>query len=91
MNYDENYADAVRILMADRCTLEEAKRCIANGAVIIYDSVDFERNLENYMRDWDFDAEDCDKFRRMVRDQIPVEDWSISEIDGKRYYIAYIN
>ena len=73
----------IEILMLDGCTRSEAEKHLKNGTVIF---TDLAENLESYLDEWDVEAEDRDKYHRMVNDKIPARDWGIVEDN----YIMYI-
>lgn len=82
-----NREKEIEILMEDRCTEAEAIKLLNNGT-IVYD--DFEEHFEHYAKEWATDEDECSKFESMVKDGVPMADWSIVTHDGKKYYIAYV-
>lgn len=77
------------ILKADRNTTSEIEKRLKNGTFTIYE--DFEENFKNYMEEWYCDEDEIENFQRMIDDKVALEDWSITEYNGKTYYIAYEN
>lgn len=78
----------IKILMEDGCTKNEAEKYLERGVDII---TDFEENFEEYMNDWLMSEEDIEDHKKMIETQIPLTDWGIVNLDGKRYYIMYVN
>lgn len=82
--------DEIKVLMKDRCTKKEAEDALKRGSIVY---PDFEENLELYLADAEemIDKEYAESLRRMVETKTEICDWSIIEMDGKRYYIQYVN
>lgn len=81
----------IEILMKDRCTKKEAENALKRGTVVY---PDFEENLESYLEEFKecgYDEEEIENIRRMVETKKETIDWSIVELDEKRYYIRYVN
>lgn len=77
----------IELLMLDNCTKSDAEKHLKNGATIFED---FGENIEKYLEEWNVDEDEKEKYRRMVTDKIPVEDWGIVEDNGNTYYIMYV-
>lgn len=80
----------IEVLMKDRCTKKEAEDALKRGSIVY---PDFEENLELYIAEAEemIDKEYAESLRNMVKTQKELCDWSIVELDGKRYYIQYVN
>lgn len=78
----------IDILMKDRCTKKEAVDALKRGTTIFED---FEERFDNYMKEWEVEDEELEQFRDMVEKKDPLADWSIVELEGHTYYIAYAN
>lgn len=76
----------IEILMLDRCTRTEAQKHLEKGA-IIFEGEDLEQNLEEYLDEWNI--EEREPFREMIRTGVPALDWGVVKKDGKTYYIQY--
>lgn len=82
--------DEIKVLMKDRCTKKEAEDALKRGSIVY---PDFEENLELYLAEAEemIDKEYAESLRHMVETQTKICDWSIVEMNGKRYYIQYVN
>lgn len=84
----------IEILIKDGCTKSEAERFLKNGTTVYND---FEENFYKYMEEWksSYSGEEYDElvsgFKEMIETGIPVTDWGIVKLDGKTYYIMYVN
>ena len=78
----------IEILMRDKCTREEAKHHLKKGTTI-FEGDDLEKNLSEYLNEWEIPEEDQQEFFDMIEKKIPVVDWGIAEYAGKTYYIQY--
>lgn len=65
---------------------DEIKRVIFNGTSL-YEKTEFIRFFNDYMKEWNCDAEEIAEFRKMVEIGECPEDWDIVEFDGKNYYL----
>lgn len=84
----------LEILLADGNTKREAEQRIEKHTYTIYKADTFEEeNMMDWITETDSEdrAEEIEAFRKMVREGIPVADWSVCEHDGIRYLIAYEN
>ena len=77
----------IKILMSDGCTRAEAEKHLKKGSVVFDD---FEENFDQYMKEWGYNEEEEEAYRKMVTDKTPVADWGVVEQDGKTYYIMYL-
>lgn len=84
-----NREKEIEILMNDGDTRSEAERHLRDGAVIFPDK-DLDRNLEDYLDEWDLEEEYRDEYRKMVSDKIPAGDWGVVEYEGEYFYIMYV-
>lgn len=86
---DKNMMKDIEVLMMDGCTKTEAERFLKNGTIVL-DKEDFSSGFENYMTDWSVETEEeKQKYRAMIDDKKPLQDWGIVEHDGATYYIMY--
>ena len=65
---------------------KEAEKHLKNGSVVFDD---FEQNFDSYMKEWDFNEEEEEAYRKMIASKHPATDWGIVERDGNTYYIMY--
>lgn len=76
----------IEVLMMDGCTKSEAEKHLKKGAMVFED---FEENFNAYMNEWGIEEEKKEKYRKMINEKTPIEDWGIVEDGGKTYYIMY--
>lgn len=79
--------DEIKILMMDGCTESEAKKHLERGAMVYSD---LSENFERYAEEWQLDEEEREAIKNMIDTKEPAQDWGVSEIDGKTYFIQYI-
>ena len=79
----------IEILLADGCTIAEAKRFLDSNNVMIFESEEFKKYFKDYMEDLSIEKEDIVLYENMINKNEPVQDWSIVKYQGKTYYIAY--
>ena len=77
----------ITIMMLDGKTRKECIKYLEKGS-IVYE--DLEENFDFYMQGYDYTEEEVTQFKRMIKDKIPLNDWSIVEYNGKTYYIEYV-
>lgn len=78
----------IEILIEDRCTKADAEKALKRGTVIFED---FEEHFDDYMKEWECDEEEIERFREMIQKKDPVTGWGIVDMEGHNYYIAYVN
>lgn len=76
----------IEVLMMDGCTKSEAEKHLKHGTSVLDD---FEENFDSYMNEWGVEEEEKEKYKKMVNEKEPAEDWGIVEYRDKTYYIAY--
>ena len=76
----------IEILMADKCTKSDAERHLKNGAIIFEY---LKERFDEYAKEWQLDEEERKKFKKMIENGVPVQDWGVAELDGKMYFIEY--
>lgn len=80
----------IKILMKDYCTEYEAIKHLKMGTTV-FDSDDFEKNIENYLNDWGIlEEEERQCYYDMIKNKEPIMDWSIVEYENEIYYIEYV-
>lgn len=78
----------IEVLKMDGCTEREAKKHLENGT-IVFEDIDFEKNLEIYLDEWNIEEEEKAEYRKMVAEKKPLTDWGIVEDGERTYYIQY--
>lgn len=78
-----------KILESFGYSKDEIKRVIFNGTSL-YEKTEFIRFFNDYMKEWNCDAEEIAEFRKMVEIGEFPEDWDIVEFDGKTYYLNIV-
>ena len=77
----------IEILTLAGCTKKEAEKHLEKGTMVFDD---FEKHFDTYMKDWCIEEDELPKYKRMIKEKVPVADWSIVEFEGKTYYIEYV-
>ena len=76
----------MEVLIADRCSTSEAKKYLNDNRVIIYE------NEEEFLKELNQFKEEDEEL--ITIDQVKngyIADTSVSEYEGKEYYIMYMN
>lgn len=82
--------DDIKILIADKCTENEANKYLAAGTTI-YTESDLVYMINNEMSDdMGYDESDRQKYINMVQTHKAINDWSIVKYGNEYYYIAYV-
>lgn len=78
----------VEILMEDRCTRKEAENHLNNGTVV-YTLEDFTEHFDQFMEDFQQDADGIEAYKKMLETKIPMVGYSFVKYDGKEWLISY--
>lgn len=79
----------IEVLVADRCTENEAEKYLERGTTI-FESEEFELNVEKYLDEWYYDEDDKDRIYDMIKTGNPATDWGVVTYNNNKYYIMYV-
>ena len=79
--------EQIKILIEDGCTKSEAEKYLNRDSLVLDD---FEKNFDTYMKEWDYDEEEKETYKKMIETGIPATDCGVVNKDGKTYYIMYV-
>lgn len=71
---------------------DEAITALERGTTV-YDAVELENNLENYLQEWQFEDEDANEICEMISShgKTWADGWSAVSVNHKYYYICEVN
>ena len=76
----------MEVLIADRCSTSEAKKYLNDNRVIIYENEEEFLKERNQFKEEDEELITIDQVKNGY-----IADTSVSEYEGKEYYIMYMN